>query len=147
MELYSHVHRTLDEKGRLVLPPAFRDQLLAAVPEGKIVLTLHKGNIIGITPEQWTVAVSELKKIKNPGPAALQERNGFFSFFAEVPVSKQGRIAIPAALRTSTNLGQDVVVLGLGDRFEIWPSSQFEVFQSPVDASEEFENNGVELPF
>lgn len=147
MELYSHVHRILDEKGRLVLPPAFKDQILAEVSEAKIVLTLHKGKIIGITPEQWTVAVNELRKIKNPGPAALQERNGFFSHYAEVPVSKQGRIAIPSPLRTSTSLGENVVVLGLGDRFEIWPASQFEVFQTPVDASEEFEANGVELPF
>jgi len=148
MELYSHVHRTLDEKGRLVLPPAFRDQILAEVPEGKIVLTLHKGNIIGITPEQWTVAVNELKKIKNPGPAALQEKNGFFSHYAEVLVSKQGRIAIPSPLRTSTDLGDDVSVLGLGGRFEIWPKGKFvETFKAPVDASEEYEANGVNLPF
>lgn len=148
MELYSHVHRTLDEKGRLVLPPAFRDQILDEVPEGKIVLTLHKGNIIGITPEQWAVSVKELKKIKNPGPAALQEMNGFFSHYAEVPVSKQGRIAIPSPLRASTNLGDDVSVLGLGARFEIWPMTKFiETFKTPVDASEEYEANGVTLPF
>lgn len=147
MELYSHVHRTLDDKGRLVLPPAFRDQIFAEVPEGNIVLTLHKGNIIGITPAQWSVAVNELKKIKNPSPAALQEKNGFFSHYSEVQINKQGRIAIPSPLRTSTNLDADVVVLGLGERFEIWTASKFAVFQTPVDASEEFEANGVNLPF
>ena len=147
MELYSHVHRTLDDKGRLVLPPAFRDQILAEVPGGRIVLTLHKGNVIGITPAQWQVAVKELKKLKNPGPAALQEKNGFFSHYAEVAVNRQGRMAIPTPLRVSTGLESDVVVLGLGERFEIWPAPRFAVFQNPVDASEEFEANGVELPF
>ncbi len=148
MEIYSHVHRTLDEKGRLVLPPAFRDQILAEVPEGRIVLTLQKGKIIGITPDQWNVAVQELKKIKNPGPKALHQINSFYSHYAEVPVSKQGRIAIPSPLRTSTSLGEDVTVLGLGARFEIWPKEIFiETFKQEVDASEDYEAHGVELPF
>ncbi|HWR03618.1 MAG TPA: MraZ N-terminal domain-containing protein, partial [Humidesulfovibrio sp.] len=62
MRLLGHAHRSLDPKGRLMLTPEFRDQFLAETPDGRLVLTIYQGQIIGITPEQWDTFVAELEK-------------------------------------------------------------------------------------
>ena len=44
----------------------------------------------------------------------------FFGAASDQQLDKQGRIAVPAALRTYAGLGKDVVVVGVADRLEIW---------------------------
>ncbi|WP_018125773.1 division/cell wall cluster transcriptional repressor MraZ [Desulfovibrio oxyclinae] len=148
MRFRGHVHRSLDEKGRLILPSAFRDKLLGDTPDGRLVLTIWEKHVIGITPEQWEKLEQELEKIKAPSRQMQNVIRIFFSGYEEVAVAKNGRIAIPAHLRKSGKLDKDVVVMGAGRRFEIWPAESFEsLLDEDYDVSEEFADNSVALPF
>lgn len=143
-----HAHRSLDEKGRLVLPPDFRDMIRAESKDAVIVLTIFEKNVIGITPEQWTLLESELEKVKTPSRALQNTKRILYSGYTEMPVGKQGRIAIPAHLRKSGKLDKDVVILGAGKRFEIWPADRFEqLLEEDNDVSSELAENNVSLPF
>ncbi len=66
MKFRGHAHRSLDDKGRLILPPDFRDLIRAEVSDAVIVLTIYDKHVIGITPEQWTRLEGELEKVKSP---------------------------------------------------------------------------------
>lgn len=148
MKFRGHVHRSLDDKGRLILPPDFKDSILKEVPEGRMILTLHDGHVIGITPTQWDRLEDELEKIKSPSRAVQNMIRILYSGYTEAPVGKQGRIAIPAHLRKSGKLDKDVVVLGAGRRFEIWPADSYEaLLNEDFDVSEELAENNVSLPF
>ncbi len=146
MRFKSHAHRNLDDKGRLILPPEFRDIIRENVPEGFIVLTIYGNQVIGITPAQWAHIEDEIEKIKSPSPELQETKLLLYSCYTEVPVSKQGRIAIPAHLRKSGNLGKEVVVMGAGPRFEIRPSDSFANLLGKVrDVSPELAENNVDL--
>ena len=146
MKFYGHAHRTLDEKGRLILPPKFRDLILENVPEGYIVLTIYGNRIIGITPTQWEHLVSELEAIKVPSPDMEETMILVYAGYTEVPVNKQGRIAIPANLRKSGKLGTNVSVMGAGGRFEIRPEDSFDDLMSkPRNISAELAENNANL--
>lgn len=148
MRFRGHAHRSLDEKGRLILPPDFKDKLLSATPDGKLVLTIWEKHVIGITPEQWDRLEDELEKIKAPSRQMQNIIRIFFSGYEEVGVAKNGRIAIPAHLRKSGKLEKDVVVMGAGRRFEIWPADSFEsLLDEDYDVSDELAENNVALPF
>ncbi len=69
MRLLGHAHRSLDPKGRLMLTPEFREQFLAESPDGRLVLTIYQGQVIGITPAQWDAFVAELEKPASPEDA------------------------------------------------------------------------------
>lgn len=148
MKFRGHAHRILDDKGRLVLPPEFRDMIRSDSPDGVIVLTIYDKHVIGITPDQWTLLESELEKVKTPSRGLQNTIRILYSGYTELPVGKMGRIAIPAHLRKSGKLDKDVVVLGAGRRFEIWPADSYEqLLDEDYDVSSELAENNVSLPF
>lgn len=148
MKFRGHAHRSLDDKGRLILPPDFRDMIRAEVEDAVIVLTIYDKHVIGITPDQWTRMEEELEKVKTPSRALQNTIRILYSGYTETPVGKQGRIAIPAHLRKSGKLDKDVVVMGAGRRFEIWPADSFErLLDEDYDVSQELAESNVSLPF
>lgn len=150
MRLLGHAHRSLDPKGRLMLSPEFRDQLLAESPDGRVVLTLFQGQIIGITPAQWEAFVEQLETKLSAPSAPLQDmRRVAYAGYTEVVLDKQGRIQLPTHLRKSGRIDRDIVLAGVGKRFEIWDKDRFEALleQSHADVSEELAKSSVTLPF
>jgi MraZ protein len=148
MKFRGHAHRSLDDKGRLILPPDFRDMIRSGVPESVIVLTIFDKHVIGITPTQWGRLEDELEKVKTPSRELQNTIRILYSGYTETPVGAQGRIAIPAHLRKSGKLDKDVVVMGAGRRFEIWPADSFErLLDEDYDVSQELAENNVSLPF
>jgi len=148
MKFRGHAHRSLDDKGRLILPPEFRDAIRAELPDAVIVLTIFDKHVIGITPDQWDKLERELESIKSPS-RALQNTIRLLNLgYTETPVGKQGRIAIPAHLRKSGKLDKEVVVIGAGRRLEIWSADAFEdLLDQDYDVSSELAENNVSLPF
>ena len=53
----------------------------------------------------------------------------------EVTLDKQGRILLPPYLRTYAKLDKDVVLAGVGTKFEIWDQVRFEERRLQVEAS------------
>lgn len=148
MKFRGHAHRSLDDKGRLILPPDFRDLIRSGVPEAVIVLTIFDKHVIGITPAQWARMEDELEKVKSPSRELQNTIRILYSGYTETPVGAQGRIAIPAHLRKSGKLDKDVVVMGAGRRFEIWPADSFErLLDEDYDVSRELAENNVSMPF
>ncbi|WP_147822214.1 division/cell wall cluster transcriptional repressor MraZ [Salidesulfovibrio onnuriiensis] len=148
MRFRGHAHRSLDDKGRLILPPDFKDKILAEVPDGRLVLTIWEKHVIGISPAQWDRLEEELEKIKAPSRQMQNIIRIFYSGYEEVTVAKNGRIAIPAHLRKSGKLDKDIVVMGAGRRFEIWPAESFDaLLEEDYDVSDELADNSVSLPF
>jgi MraZ protein len=148
MKFRGHAHRSLDDKGRLILPPEFRDAIREELPDAVIVLTIFDKHVIGITPDQWNKLERELESIKSPS-RALQNTIRLLNLgYTETPVGKQGRIAIPAHLRKSGKLDKEVVVIGAGRRLEIWSAEAFEdLLDQDYDVSTELAENNVSLPF
>jgi len=138
--------RSLDDKGRLILPPEFRDAIRENVPEGYVVLTIYGNQVIGITPAQWEHAVNEFMSVKAPDKDMEEEMLLFTSCYAKAPVSKQGRIAIPATLRKYGRLEGNVTVMGAGRRFVIRPEGGIdELLSRKRDISAQLGENNLNL--
>lgn len=148
MKFYGLAYRNLDAKGRLLLPPEFRDLIHSNISEGAIVLSIYNNQIIGITPAQWEHLTTELDKIKSPSNDLEETKMLLYSNYVLAPVSKQGRIAIPAHLRQSGNIGteMEVVVFGAGNRFEIRPKEEYtNMLNKKRDVSAELRENNADL--
>jgi MraZ protein len=132
-----------------MLTPEFREQFLAESPDGRLVLTIFQGQVIGITPAQWESFVAELEKPATPSPTLLNIRRVAFAGYVEVALDKQGRIQLPTHLRKSGKLEGDVVLVGGGKCLEIWDKDRFEALleQKPEDVSAEMAQANIKLPF
>lgn len=142
----SHVHRTMDDKGRLILPGPFRDTVYAGSPDGELVLTVFRNIVIGITPDHWEKIKTSLLSSKSNDKRLYNTKKKFFSNLVPLKMNKQGRIAIPASFRKTWGLDGDVVLVGSGNRFEIMTLAQFNEFMGEdEDPSEALDEAGIDL--
>ncbi|MCU1692006.1 MAG: cell division protein MraZ [Frankiales bacterium] len=125
MFLGTHTPR-LDEKGRLFLPARFRDELA-----GGVVLTKGQDRCLFVyTLDEFgrrAAAVQSASQATRPARDAA--RTFFSSAFDQVP-DKQGRITVPQGLRTYAGLDRDCVVVGAGNRLEVWDLAAWEAEES-----------------
>lgn len=120
----------LDDKGRLILPAKFRDAL-----EGGLVVTRTQERALAVYPRatfeakmtSLLTAPSTVKQVRD------YQRMLMAGASDEVP-DRQGRVTIPAALRNYAGLERDVVVIGAGDRAEIWDAEAWKQYSEASEA-------------
>jgi len=116
----------LDDKGRLILPAKFRDQLAP----GLVVTRGQERCLYVFTSTEFERVHESLRQ----APTGTKQARDFLRVllsgaYDELP-DKQGRITIPAQLRTYANLDRDVTVIGAGSRMEIWDTAAWETYLS-----------------
>jgi MraZ protein len=135
--LGTHTPR-LDEKGRLILPAKYRDELAEGV-----VITKGQERCLYVWPLAEFTRVTDAMRAAPVTGKGLRDysRVLFASASDEVP-DRQGRITVPPALRSYAGLERDCVVIGANTRMEIWDSAAWENYltsqeEAFSDASEE----------
>ncbi len=123
MFLGTHTPR-LDEKGRLILPAKFRDELA-----GGLVITKGQERCLYVFPmAEFQQIASQLQATPMTHKAARAYSRVFFaSAHDEVP-DRQGRVTIPAHLREYAGLDRDLVVIGASNRVEIWDTASWDAY-------------------
>ena len=106
---------TLDEKGRLTLPARIREQVETAFLTSEVERCLALW-----TPAEFERRAGEMREQARHDAAGHDRATVFFAGAQEVTPDKQGRIAIPAALRDFAGLSEGpVAVTGAFDHVEI----------------------------
>ena len=115
---YQH---SLDAKGRVILPARFRDQL-----EGGAVMARSLDGCLAVYPvEEFQRVAANLQEARARGATERQAARSYFSGAVEITPDKQGRVAIPAHLRTFAQLEREITVAGNFDHIEIWNHETF----------------------
>ncbi|XCB30341.1 division/cell wall cluster transcriptional repressor MraZ [Arcanobacterium hippocoleae] len=129
----------LDEKGRIILPAKFRDQLA-----GGLVITRGQERCLYVFP---TAAFADVLAKLQQAPMTSKEARAYTRIFLsgandQIP-DKQGRVTVPALLRSYADLHKDLVVIGTGDRVEIWDQAAWNTYLSSNE--DEFADREDEL--
>ena len=116
---YNH---TIDEKGRLIIPAKFREEL-----GNECVVTRGlDGCLFGYNNSEWQVFEDKLRALPLTNKDARQFQRFMLAGAASVEIDKQGRILLPQVLRTFAGLDKDVVLIGVAGRIEIWSKDKYE---------------------
>ena len=123
MFLGTHSPR-LDEKGRIILPAKFREELASG-----LVLTRGQERCIYVFSEKEFARVHEQMR---EAPISSKQARDYIRVFLsgasdEVP-DKQGRVTIPAGLRDYAGLSRDCTVIGAGSRVEVWDTTAWTAY-------------------
>ncbi len=122
-----HSYRSLDPKGRLMLPPDFREEVLRLDKDGRIMLTNNfDGAITGYPLPAWEEVEESFRAGNKLDPRIRDLERFYISGAMEVVPDKQGRILVPPYLRTFAELDKDLVLAGVGEKIEIWNQAKFE---------------------
>jgi MraZ protein len=131
---------SLDEKGRVVLPPAFRRDLGETV-----IVTRGFDNCVWVYSQRGWAGV---EKVLRGLPLSKRDFQRFlFAAAREAEVDRQGRISLPEHLREYAAIGKEVVIVGLGTRLEIWSEARWKEVMTRVqrDAAQIAEEIDVSL--
>jgi len=129
----------LDDKGRLILPAKFREQL-----EAGVVVTRGQERCLYVFPvAEFERLADQLRQAPVTSKQARDYLRVFLSGASDESVDKQGRVTIPTALRTYAGLDRDVAVIGAGQRVEIWDSSAWDSYLAEQEQS--FAEQAVEV--
>lgn len=109
-------HHTLDNKGRLTIPSRYRDALI----EGAYITKGFENNLVVMTPKAFTNISMQVSEKSYTDPMARMLKRYIFSNGEQVELDKTGRILIPQFLRQEAALDTNVIIIGVGDFFEIW---------------------------
>ncbi|MCW2679817.1 MAG: cell division protein MraZ [Frankiales bacterium] len=123
MFLGTHTPR-LDDKGRLILPAKFRDQL-----SGGVVITKGQERCLFVFTADAFAAKAAAQDEPTTKAARDYRRIFFASAFDEVP-DKTGRVTLPAGLRSYAGLQRDCVVIGANTHLEIWDAETWRTYEA-----------------
>jgi len=116
---------TIDDKGRLKVPNAFRS-LLETKYGRELFLTSVTGECVRIYPMPvWIDLEDKLGKAPSTHPAKLRflDRVNYYGQAAEL--DGQGRVIIPVRLRESATMTGEVDVLGQLTYLDVWNHERF----------------------
>lgn len=116
--------RAIDPKGRIMLPPDFREILLARSKDGKLVLTSIDGCIYGFPWPDWEKFEDSINRLKNPGRAVRDFRRLVLGGAEVLAADAQGRVRLSRELAAYAGLGKEAVVVGQGAHFELWSAER-----------------------
>ena len=139
-------HHTIDEKGRITIPSKFRDGL----GDNFIVTRGIENCLFVYSLNNWNEICDKLNLL----PFTKKDARNFIRFFMSgattVELDKQGRINILSPLISYAGLKKDCVIIGTGDRLEIWSNEAWEEYFNSTkdnmsDIAENIFNESVNL--
>jgi MraZ protein len=121
---------TLDDKGRITFPAALQRSLASL----SIVMTRGLEQCLWVyPPEKWHEFAEKWEKTSPMKKDARMLQRHFLGWAAEVEIDKSSRIAIPQSLREYAGLKRDCVIIGVGQRVEIWDAAIYKAVNEGED--------------
>ncbi|WP_040661888.1 division/cell wall cluster transcriptional repressor MraZ [Nitrococcus mobilis] len=110
----------LDVKGRMAFPGRYRDRLLQS-SDGQVVVTVDRDHCLLIYPlPEWERIEQKLIKLPTLNRTARRLQRLLIGHATECQLDGNGRILLPQPLREFAGLDKKAVLIGQGNKFELW---------------------------
>lgn len=127
--LMGEYQHNIDTKGRLFMPVKLRESL----GEHFVVTKGLDGCLFVYDEQEWSNLVGKLKQITLMKKEARDIARYFFSGATETECDKQGRFMVPPSLRKHAALDKNSVIVGVGNRVEIWDIDRWNTYNDSVN--------------
>lgn len=117
----------LDAKGRLAVPSRYR-AVLQALASGELVITIDtEARCLLIYPlPEWEIIQEKITSLSSFNKAARRIQRLLVGHATDVEMDGSGRVLVPPPLRDYAELDKKVVLLGQGNKFELWSDTLWE---------------------
>ena len=134
---YGQYEHSLDAKDRVIIPAKFREIFKENYAEKFFITRGLDRCLFVFTEEEWKSQERKFRDMSFTREEARKFNRLYFSGASEVVCDKQGRILLPTYLKSFADIKQDVVIIGVSDRIEIWAREKWnEFFKGNLDSFE-----------
>jgi MraZ protein len=119
---YGEFDYKLDVKGRIPVPPKFRN----ALKDGVVLTPGVEKCIVAYTVPEWKKLSASFTE--GPlSPSKMRKLNrALFALAFSTTIDGQGRVALPAPLREHAGIVDEAVIAGANTYLEIWNKADWE---------------------
>ena len=125
---YGEYAHTIDRKGRLIVPAKFRQALKEHDVKSLFLTRGLDGCLFLFSESEWRLAENRFKQIPFTKVEGRKFNRLFFSGAAEVTIDGLGRLLVPKTLKEFAEIKQDVVIVGVSNRMEVWAKEKWQAF-------------------
>ncbi len=118
---------TMDAKGRMALPSRYRDTV-AVASDGRVVVTIDmRESCLLLYPlTEWEQVQDRLESLSNINPQARLLQRLLIGHATDLDLDAAGRLLLPAMLRDFAHLQKKLVLVGQGNKIEIWSADHWQ---------------------
>ncbi|MDF1759986.1 MAG: division/cell wall cluster transcriptional repressor MraZ [Coxiellaceae bacterium] len=116
----------LDAKGRMAIPSRYR-ALLQIDGSSSLVITIDTEEpcLLMYPYCEWELIEQKLEALPSFNSATRRIQRLLIGHATEVEMDKQGRVLIPPLLREYADLEKNIMLVGQGNKFEVWGEKQW----------------------
>ncbi len=117
---------SLDDKGRMVMPTRYREQI-AELAQGHLVVTVDRDQCLLIYPlPEWEQTERKLMSLPSLNPQARRLQRLMVGYATDLELDGHGRVLLPPELREFAKLERAGMLIGQGNRFELWDAARWD---------------------
>ena len=121
----------LDAKGRLAMPTRYRERLQHDANRQLVATIDTEENCLLLYPlPDWEVIEAKLAKLPSFNPASRRIQRLLIGHATELEMDGQGRMLIPPLLREYAGIEKKAILLGQGNKFELWSDNTWQARRS-----------------
>ncbi|MFZ5854239.1 MAG: division/cell wall cluster transcriptional repressor MraZ [Chloroflexota bacterium] len=123
---------SVDEKGRVAVPSKFRAQL-----EGGAFVSRWIDACLAIFPKgEWDALAAKVAALPIADASSRTFQRFIFAGAFEIDLDRQGRVVLPASLRSFAALEGEAVIVGSRDHAEIWAPARWDDYRRELESPE-----------
>jgi MraZ protein len=116
---------TLDAKGRLAIPSRHRERILTRA-DGQLVATVDRDYCLLIYPlPDWEEIERKLIRLPALNKQSRRLQRLMLGHATELEMDANGRILLPRELREFAGLTRQAMLIGQGNKFELWDEQRW----------------------
>jgi len=114
-------HINLDAKGRFAVPARQREALMAEC-QGHVVITIDtQSACLAVYPlPEWERIERDVQSLPALNPGVKRFQRLVLGYASDVELDGSGRVLLPPALREYARLEKRLVLVGQGNKLELW---------------------------
>lgn len=118
---------TIDGKGRFAIPTRYRDAL-GTQEKVPLVVTIDTEEpcLLLYQASQWQVIEDNLQRLPSFNAQARRIQRLLIGHATDVEIDGNGRILMPPLLREYAHLDKHAVMIGQGNKFEVWDDARWQ---------------------
>ncbi len=116
---------SLDAKGRIAIPARYRSELMSKC-SGHLIVTADPSKCLLVYPQPaWEPIEQRLNSLSSFNPKTRSLQRLLIGNASDVEMDSAGRILVAPPLRGFAGLSKEVVLVGQGEKFELWDEGQW----------------------
>lgn len=132
---------TLDAKGRVAIPSRHRERIITRA-DGHLVATIDRDHCLLIYPlPDWEEIERKLTRLSSFRTKSRRLLRLMLGYATEIEMDGHGRILLPQVLRDFAGLERNAMLIGQGNRFELWDEQRWkescEMWLAPDDGDQD----------